>query len=166
MRTTESILESLRAAGVRPTAARIAIMQVLESSAPRSISIDAIYQRLIERGTKSPVGTIYLAAREMAARGLILREWGYGHRKMMYRFKPKDLGQAARFRLVCRTSGRIVEINDAELHAQMLQSARDSGICLEGLVLNVVVDHLKTWHSDDASPPVHGAQSSLRSLHS
>ena len=53
-----SVMQRLRASGLRPTVARIGVLQVLLSAAPHALSRDEIYRQLYLRGTPVSVGTV------------------------------------------------------------------------------------------------------------
>lgn len=122
----ENLLERLRAAELRPTAARISILQTIEASA-LPLTAEQVYRHMLQRGTRVSVGTVYRAAQQFEAKGLLLREWDR-QRKALYRIKPSD--QDARLRLVCQDCGYSVACNDDELLASLQRLARSQGLLL------------------------------------
>ena len=158
MNASDSILDMLLAAQLHPTLARIAILRVLADAGPQAIGIGDIYRALAARDTQAAMSTVYRIIQDMETRGLILREWGDGHRKAMYRLRPKALDDPACIHLVCRESGRVVALGDAALHAHLLQAARTAEVDLAGQVLRIEVNHLKAPGASDAgrARPVHG----------
>lgn len=148
----DTAFEVLRSARLRPTTARIAILQVLADSGHRALSIEDAYRALTLRGVLTSIGTIYKTMQELNARELLLREWG-DFRKAMYRLKPEGFnGDRKRIRLACHSSGRMVLIGDADLYARLLQAARDAGFNIEGQMLSIEVDFLKTFATDADGP--------------
>ncbi len=143
MNAPDSILDMLLAAQLHPTLARIAILRVLADTGPHAIGMDDIYRALVARGAQAAMSTVYRIIQDMEARRLILREWGNGHRKAIYRLRPKALDDPACVHLVCRESGRVVTLGDAALHAHLLQAARTAEVDLAGQVLRIEVSHLK-----------------------
>ena len=65
-------MQRLRAAGLRPTVARIGVLQVLLSSAPHALSRDEIYRQLYLRGTPVSVGTVMQVVAQLSRLGELL----------------------------------------------------------------------------------------------
>ena len=141
--TTGRALEALRTARLRPTMARVALVQVLLDADPAAISTGDMYNALLQRGTPAAMGTVYRAAQELEDRGLLLREWSERHRKAMYRLKPKELDDLEHIRLVCRESGQAILLRKHDLHARLLEAGREAGFDLAGQTLSIHVDALK-----------------------
>ncbi|KGH28194.1 hypothetical protein GL58_17300 [Comamonas testosteroni] len=66
-----SVMQRLRAAGLRPTVARIGVLQVLQSSAPDALSRDEIYRQLYLRGTPVSVGTVMQVVAQLSKLGVV-----------------------------------------------------------------------------------------------
>lgn len=130
-----SVLRWLRRAGLRPSTARIGVLQVLEAAAPHSLRAEEIYRQMALRGTPTSIGTIYRALHDFEARGLLLRGWD-GNRTAHYRVKPAR-ADACPLRLMCPDSGRVVALDEPGLHAGLLEAARRAGVALDGLALSV-----------------------------
>ena len=64
-------MQRLRAAGLRPTVARIGVLQVLLSSAPHALSRDEIYRQLYLRGTPVSVGTVMQGVAQLSRLGVV-----------------------------------------------------------------------------------------------
>lgn len=140
--TVDAILASLRQAAIRPTTIRIAVMQLLSEPVGQALSVEDIYRGLASRGVIVGVGTVYRTTRELEERGLLLREWNALH-KALYRLKPVGYdNDTTRVRLVCRESGRVVLLDEDDLHARLLEAGRAAGFDLSGQVLRVEVDSL------------------------
>ena len=133
--TEPTILQRLRAAQLRPTMARIGVLQVIEAAAPASICAEDVFRGLLQRGTPVSGGTVYRALQQCEAAGLLLREWD-GKRKAHYRAKPNGF-DAAPLRLVCIDTGRTIVLDDAELHARLIAAARREGLDLTGQALAI-----------------------------
>jgi Fur family ferric uptake transcriptional regulator len=135
-----TVLQRLRAARLQPTIARIGLLQVLEAAAPGCLSAEDLFQRMLQRGTRVSVGTVYRVLQQLHAAGLLVHEWDV-QRRALYGIRPEGFdGQAVR--LVCRGTGRTVTLTDAELHARLLAAAALQGQDLRGQTLSVVVDSL------------------------
>ena len=77
------MMQRLRASGLRPTVARIGVLQVLLSAAPHALSRDEIYRQLYLRGTPVSVGTVMQVVTQLSKLGVVFhngikgRESGY-----------------------------------------------------------------------------------------
>lgn len=71
MRVPHSVLQHLRRAGQRPTVARIAILQVVQAAPAPGIGADDAYLRLLERGTRVSLSTVYRTFAQLQAAGLL-----------------------------------------------------------------------------------------------
>ncbi|MGC3985659.1 MAG: transcriptional repressor [Pseudorhodoferax sp.] len=149
MNTT--VLQRLRAARLQPTVARIGLLQVLESAAPSCLSADELFQRMLQRGTRVSVGTVYRVVQQLHAAGLLVHEWDV-QRRALYGIKPEGFDAQA-VRLVCRGTGRTVTLADPELHARLLAAAAAQGQDLRGQALSVVVDSLVPMPARAAARP-------------
>lgn len=132
-----SVLSRLRTAGLRPTIARICVLQVIEAAGEVSVGAEDVLRRMAERGVQASAGTVFRVIRQMHAAGLLLNEWG-PNRKALYRIKPEGF-DAALLQVVCPASGRMVAMNDPKLYAALVDSARCQGVELAGQSLSVGV---------------------------
>jgi len=66
-----SVLQHLRRAGLRPTVARIAILQVVQADPAPGIGADEAYLRLLQRGTRTSLSTVYRTLAQLQAAGLL-----------------------------------------------------------------------------------------------
>jgi len=128
--TPSSFLQRLRATRLRPTVARIGVLQVIESAQPAGLDADAVFRRLLQRGTPASVGTVYRVIQQLQAHGLLLREWG-ARRKAVYRLKPAGFEQHAH-RLVCRRCQHSVAFDEPQLHAALQALPALEGLRLAG----------------------------------
>lgn len=80
-----TVLERLRNAGLRPTTARVSIVQAVEACAAPMTAED-VFRALMRRGISMGFGTAYRALSELAAAGLVARAWVQGRAgaKAMY----------------------------------------------------------------------------------
>lgn len=148
--STTTVLQRLRAARLQPTIARIGLLQVLEAAAPGCLSAEDLFQRMLQRGTRVSVGTVYRVVQQLHAAGLLVHEWDV-QRRALYGIRPE--GQAGQsVRLVCRGTGRTLTLADAELHARLLEAAARHGQDLRGQTLSVVVDSLVALQPPRAVP--------------
>ncbi|MFT3815824.1 MAG: transcriptional repressor [Acidovorax sp.] len=82
------------------------VMQVLQEAEPEPLGAEDAYRRMSERGTRTSLGTVYRTTQELAAHGLLLREWSRP-RKAVYRVTPSGF-DTHRLRLVCQDCGHSV----------------------------------------------------------
>ena len=68
------VLVRLRAAGMRPTVARIGVLQALDAEVPACICAEDLHRRMVLRGTRASIGTVYRVIHQLEANGLVLRE--------------------------------------------------------------------------------------------
>ena len=131
-------LKLLRRAGLRPSSARIGVLLVLQATGPKCLAADEVYHALLLRGTHAGLGTIYRTLRQCLEAGLIERELDV-ERLWRYRLKPVD-AEAPALQLVCPASGRVVFLDDRDLHAKLLAAARSHGISLAGRTVSIAAN--------------------------
>ncbi len=73
MSSSETALQRLRAAGVRPTSSRIGVFQILESHAG-PLTAKELFRPMLLRGLRISIVTVYRVIHEFEDGGLILRE--------------------------------------------------------------------------------------------
>lgn len=124
------VLQRLRAAGLRPTIARIGIYQVIAAAKPYGVSADEVFRRMLQRGTRASASTVYRVIREFDSHGLVASVWDES-KKAMYLIKSIEADPKVVL-IGCSRTGRLVSIDDADLHARLLAAARKHGMDLEG----------------------------------
>lgn len=154
----------LRSAGLRPTAARVAVMQALAGQ-DEAVTVEELYRAMIQRPEPPAVGTVYRAIQGFEKLGLVLCE--RRRRATMYRLRPADMDDPRRIRLLCRDSGRVVLLDAPGLHAHLLAAAKEAGFDLAAQVLRIEVDGLKALARDTvsrrrAAPPFAAQQAAPR----
>lgn len=137
-RGNSRIFERLRAARLRPTSARICILQILDASERAALNAETIYQQLAQIGIAVSLGTIYRVLKEMEQSGLLLREREVSARgnKARYLIRPEQ-AEADSCYLVCRVCERSVLMQDAALIEQLRGSAALHGMEIGARVLSV-----------------------------
>lgn len=132
------IFERLRAARLRPTSARICILQILSASERAALHAESIYQQLLQIGIAVSLGTIYRVLKEMEQSGLLLREReaSASGNKARYLIKP-DRVETDSCYLVCRVCERSVLMQDAALIEQLRGTAALHGMEIGARVLSV-----------------------------
>ena len=137
-----TVLQRLRAADLRPTVARIGILQVIGAMAPQAVCADEVFRRMMLCGTRTSMGTIYRGIQQLQSHGLLLREWTED-RKAMYRLKLPDHAVKP-LRLVCRESGRTMVLHDEALQVYLMAMAEREGLDIADEGFAIHVDRLGT----------------------
>lgn len=148
----QSFLQRIRSAGLRPTAARIGVLQVIAACSADHMSAEEVFRRMVARGTPNCLSTVYRVIHELTGRGLLLREWS-SMRKALYRLKPERFDTEP-LRLVCPESGRTVVLAEADLYAGLLAAARHHGIDLDGQALSIQVSNVGGAKGRSTSRPL------------
>ncbi len=135
---TSTVLQRLRAARLRPTIARIGVLQVIEAAGTGRVSAEDVFRQMLLRGTRVSIGTVYRCIHQFEDSGLLLREWG-ANRRALYRVKPVGFDTHA-LRLLCRTCGRGIALTDTALHERLEHLASLQGICIANQAVTIAVD--------------------------
>ncbi|UQV44502.1 transcriptional repressor [Janthinobacterium lividum] len=132
------VFDSLRAVRLRPTSARICILQVLAATQRQAMNAEGIYQQLLRIGIAVSLGTIYRVLKEMQQAGLLLREReaSASGNKARYLIKPERVAADSCY-LVCRVCERSVLVQDAPLLEHLRQAAALHGMEIGANVLSV-----------------------------
>ncbi|MDZ5636437.1 Fur family transcriptional regulator [Janthinobacterium sp. GMG1] len=132
------VFERLRAVRLRPTSARICILQVLAGTQRQAMNAESIYQQLLHIGIAVSLGTIYRVLKEMEGAGLLLREReaSASGNKARYLIKPDQVETDSCY-LVCRVCERSVLVQDMPLVEQLRQTAAAHGMEIGANVISV-----------------------------
>ncbi|PHV24910.1 hypothetical protein CSQ93_26985 [Janthinobacterium sp. BJB426] len=132
------VFERLRAVRLRPTSARICILQVLAGTQRQAMNAESIYQQLLHIGNTVSLGTIYRVLKEMEGAGLLLREReaSASGNKARYLIKPDQVETDSCY-LVCRVCERSVLVQDMPLVEQLRQTAAAHGMEIGANVISV-----------------------------
>lgn len=136
-----ALLQRLRAANLRPTIARISVLQLLAAKAPELLDAETLYRALFERGLNLSQGTLYRALNELASHGLLAREWRHGHRgaKAVYGIAGhRQAPSPDEDRITCRHCGSAVPLTDPALLARLRRVALNQGLDLAGRPMTIV----------------------------
>lgn len=131
--------QRLLAAGVRPTVARIGVLQILETEAPRRLTMDTVFHHLLDQGLGLKHATVYRALRMLVDHGLLSREWrnGISGAKALYGLMTPDAGSCG-VEIRCKECGHAVNINDISLHEQLRSLVRDGGLELAAQPMTIL----------------------------
>ncbi len=147
---TASVLEKLRQAGLRPTTARVTVLQVMEAESPAGVSVDGMYRQLLLRGTQTSIGTVYQTMQALCARSLLVKDPSAGQ-AALYRLRQVGRDETKELRLICSDSGEVVLLRDDDLHARLLEAARRAGVDLSGQPLHIKYDRMRRLGRDEPS---------------
>ncbi|MES2533579.1 MAG: transcriptional repressor [Pseudomonadota bacterium] len=147
--TEANARQCLEAARLRPTAARIGVLQTLRSAAPEVLCTEALFRLMLQRGVRASAGTAYRAVRKLLAHGVLEREWD-DQRRAVYRIAAP--GSDALLRLVCRDSGQSIALDDADLYARLRAAAQREGLWLSGQGITIYIDGIGASSSAGERP--------------
>jgi Fur family ferric uptake transcriptional regulator len=95
---------SLRQAGLKATAARIRILQMLERSPDVHLSADELYQQLLSEGEEIGLATVYRVLSQFESVGLVVRHNFEEGRSVFERSSAEHHDH-----MVCLETGKVVE---------------------------------------------------------
>ncbi len=127
----KTLLRELLNARMRPTTARLAVLELLERTA-RPLHADDVFRQLGDEGTSLALGTVYRALRDLADGLLVQRDWHEepcGSRKASYRLR-RACDPLHGVQLACVACGREVHVADGDLQRQLVLAAAAAGMKL------------------------------------
>ena len=124
----------LRDAGLKVTAPRLKILNILESSMESHLSADDIYRQLIEAGEDVGIATVYRVLTQFETAGLVMRH-NFDNGPAVYEIERGGHHD----HMVDVDSGKVVEFHSAEIEELQKSIAVDNGFELvcHSLVLYV-----------------------------
>jgi Fur family transcriptional regulator, ferric uptake regulator len=124
----------LRDAGLKVTAPRLKILNILESSIESHLSADGIYRQLIEAGEDVGIATVYRVLTQFETSGLVMRH-NFDNGPAVYEIERGGHHD----HMVDVDSGKVVEFHSAEIEELQRRIAADNGFELvcHSLVLYV-----------------------------
>lgn len=124
----------LRDAGLKVTAPRLKILNILESSIESHLSADDIYRQLIEAGEDVGIATVYRVLTQFETAGLVMRH-NFDNGPAVYEIERGGHHD----HMVDVDSGKVVEFHSAEIEELQKSIAVDNGFELvcHSLVLYV-----------------------------
>lgn len=125
---------NLREVGLKATAARIRVLQLLEQSPAQHLSADEVYKLLQEAGTEIGLATVYRVLSQFEAAGLVIRHNFEEGRSVFER-----AGGDHHDHMVDLESGEVIEFINDEIEELQRQIAERHGyeIVSHNLVLFV-----------------------------
>ena len=102
--------ENLHDVGLKATAARIRVLQLLEQNPARHLSADEVYRLLIDSGEEIGLATVYRVLSQFEAAGLVTRHNFEEGRSVFERSSA-----AHHDHMVCLETGKVVEFVDEDI---------------------------------------------------
>jgi Fur family ferric uptake transcriptional regulator len=125
----EALTERLRAAGVRPTRGRLAVLEEL-SREPDDATAQALHRRLSRRRKRVGLATIYRALNDLTEAGVI-DALPHGGAETCYRL----CGGGHHHHLVCSQCHRVVELTNCRLGPWLGRAGAAEGFLVTGHTL-------------------------------
>lgn len=109
----DTFKDSLRRAKLRPTLARLRVMEVLQQGPECGLPSSDIVRAVLMQPSPLAFGTVYNTVRELVAGGVLVRSWDPGG-KSLYRLDHAGQPQAG-MRLSCGVCGGTTHLADPAL---------------------------------------------------
>lgn len=122
----------LKKAGLKITAPRIKILQILENAKEHHLSAEEIYRVLVEAGEDIGLATVYRVLTQFHEAGLVKRH----HFEEGYSVFEMDHG-AHHDHLVCIKCGNVVEFVDETIEDRQKHVAKEAGFSMTDHSLNI-----------------------------
>ena len=124
--------QGLKEAGLKITAPRLKILQLLESADVRHVSAEDVYKLLLENGEEIGLATVYRVLTQFEDAGLVARHHFEGGHSV-FELSPDQHHD----HIVCVKCGRVEEFNDREIENRQKLIAQDLGFELTDHNLNM-----------------------------
>lgn len=133
VRQDEPALSRLRDLRLRPTMARIAILQTMEAVAPEPLAAEEVLRHLLLRNVRTGLASVYRILRELEERGIVRREYRPSRNgaKTLHRLVQQHIDRQ-QDRLMCVECGGTVILDAPGLRDQLLRLADAQGLSLAG----------------------------------
>lgn len=126
--------QDLRDAGLKVTSPRLKVLEVLETSAERHLSAEAVYKALLESGQEFGLATVYRVLTQFEQAGLVTRHNFEGGTSVF------ELADGPHHdHMVCLKTGEVIEFHDERIEDLQNEIAEKHGYTIEdhSLVLYV-----------------------------
>ncbi|OQX32695.1 MAG: ferric iron uptake transcriptional regulator [Candidatus Sedimenticola endophacoides] len=120
------ITKKLKDAGLKVTAARMKILELLESNRGTHASAEELYRMMLERGEDIGIATLYRVLTQCEQAGLVERLQFEGGRAV---FEIAE--ESHHDHIVCVRCGQVQEFHDEVIEARQREVARDAGFEME-----------------------------------
>jgi len=125
----EAWADQLRAAGIRPTRGRLAVLEEL-SLEPDDVTAQALHRRLVARRRRVGLATIYRTLHDLTEAGVI-DALPHGGAETCYRL----CGAGHHHHLVCSQCHRVVELTNCRLGTWLGRAGAAEGFVVTGHTL-------------------------------
>ena len=124
--------QGLKDAGLKITAPRLKILQLLESTSVRHVSAEDVYKLLLENGEEIGLATVYRVLTQFEDAGLVARHHFEGGHSV-FELSPDQHHD----HIVCVKCGKVEEFNDGEIERRQKMIAETLGFELTDHDLNM-----------------------------
>ena len=124
--------QGLKDAGLKITAPRLKILQLLESTSVRHVSAEDVYKLLLENGEEIGLATVYRVLTQFEDAGLVARHHFEGGHSV-FELSPDQHHD----HIVCVKCGKVEEFNDVEIERRQRMIAESLGFELTDHDLNM-----------------------------
>ena len=124
--------QGLKDAGLKITAPRLKILQLLESTSVRHLSAEDVYKLLLENGEEIGLATVYRVLTQFEDAGLVARHHFEGGHSV-FELSPDQHHD----HIVCVKCGKVEEFNDVEIERRQKMIAESLGFELTDHDLNM-----------------------------
>jgi Fur family ferric uptake transcriptional regulator len=124
--------QGLKDAGLKITAPRLKILQLLESTSVRHVSAEDVYKLLLENGEEIGLATVYRVLTQFEDAGLVARHHFEGGHSV-FELSPDQHHD----HIVCVKCGKVEEFNDIEIERRQKMIAEALGFELTDHDLNM-----------------------------
>jgi len=124
--------QGLKDAGLKITAPRLKILQLLESTSVRHVSAEDVYKLLLENGEEIGLATVYRVLTQFEDAGLVARHHFEGGHSV-FELSPDQHHD----HIVCVKCGKVEEFNDVEIERRQKMIAEKLGFELTDHDLNM-----------------------------
>lgn len=124
--------QELKDAGLKITAPRVKIFQILESSAIRHMTAEDVYRQLISNNEDIGLATVYRVLTQFESAGLVKRH-NFEEGKSVFELASSDHHD----HLLCVKCGRVEEFSDEEIEILQRKVAKKLGYELTDHNLNM-----------------------------
>ena len=124
--------QGLKDAGLKITAPRLKILQLLESTSVRHVSAEDVYKLLLENGEEIGLATVYRVLTQFEDAGLVARHHFEGGHSV-FELSPDQHHD----HIVCVKCGKVEEFNDVEIERRQKMIAESPGFELTDHDLNM-----------------------------
>ena len=124
--------QGLKDAGLKITAPRLKILQLLESTSVRHVSAEDVYKLLLENGEEIGLATVYRVLTQFEDAGLVARHHFEGGHSV-FELSPDQHHD----HIVCVKCGKVEEFNDVEIERRQKMIAESLGFELPDHALNM-----------------------------